>query len=74
MIDASAISRMLDARLRKVARVHFVGIGGSGMAGIAEVLLNLGYTSAVRTPKSPRLCCVCGRWARRCALVIRPRP
>jgi UDP-N-acetylmuramate--alanine ligase len=24
--------------------VHFVGIGGSGMSGIAEVLLNLGYT------------------------------
>ena len=27
----------------KVRRVHFVGIGGSGMSGIAEVLLNLGY-------------------------------
>src|SRR5690242_3521403 len=27
----------------KVKRVHFVGIGGSGMSGIAEVLLNLGY-------------------------------
>ncbi|MBR2978687.1 MAG: UDP-N-acetylmuramate--L-alanine ligase [Myxococcaceae bacterium] len=25
------------------ARVHFVGIGGIGMSGIAEVLLNLGY-------------------------------
>jgi UDP-N-acetylmuramate--alanine ligase len=24
-------------------RIHFVGIGGSGMSGIAEVLLNLGY-------------------------------
>ncbi len=24
-------------------RVHFIGIGGSGMSGIAEVLLNLGY-------------------------------
>ena len=28
----------------KVRHVHFVGIGGSGMSGIAEVLLNLGYT------------------------------
>jgi UDP-N-acetylmuramate--alanine ligase len=28
---------------RKIQRVHFVGIGGSGMSGIAEVLLNLGY-------------------------------
>jgi len=27
----------------KVRHVHFVGIGGSGMSGIAEVLLNLGY-------------------------------
>ena len=27
----------------KVKHVHFVGIGGSGMSGIAEVLLNLGY-------------------------------
>lgn len=28
----------------KVRHLHFVGIGGSGMSGIAEVLLNLGYT------------------------------
>lgn len=28
----------------KVQSIHFVGIGGSGMSGIAEVLLNLGYT------------------------------
>jgi UDP-N-acetylmuramate--alanine ligase len=28
----------------KVKHLHFVGIGGSGMSGIAEVLLNLGYT------------------------------
>jgi UDP-N-acetylmuramate--alanine ligase len=28
---------------RKVQHVHFVGIGGSGMSGIAEVLLNLGH-------------------------------
>jgi UDP-N-acetylmuramate--alanine ligase len=27
----------------KVRNIHFVGIGGSGMSGIAEVLLNLGY-------------------------------
>ena len=27
----------------KVRRIHFVGIGGSGMSGIAEVLANLGY-------------------------------
>jgi UDP-N-acetylmuramate--alanine ligase len=28
----------------KVRHVHFVGIGGSGMSGIAEVLANLGYS------------------------------
>jgi UDP-N-acetylmuramate--alanine ligase len=27
----------------KFRQIHFVGIGGSGMSGIAEVLLNLGY-------------------------------
>ncbi|UOD50842.1 UDP-N-acetylmuramate--L-alanine ligase [Orrella daihaiensis] len=27
----------------RIERIHFVGIGGSGMSGIAEVLLNLGY-------------------------------
>jgi UDP-N-acetylmuramate--alanine ligase len=27
----------------KIQRIHFVGIGGIGMSGIAEILLNLGY-------------------------------
>ncbi|NEN75662.1 UDP-N-acetylmuramate--L-alanine ligase [Pelistega sp. NLN82] len=27
----------------KIHHIHFIGIGGSGMSGIAEVLLNLGY-------------------------------
>ena len=27
-----------------IRHIHFIGIGGSGMSGIAEVLLNLGYT------------------------------
>ncbi len=30
--------------LGKIRKVHFVGIGGIGMSGIAEVLLNLGFT------------------------------
>lgn len=29
--------------LGKIDRIHFVGIGGTGMSGIAEVLTNLGY-------------------------------
>ena len=31
-------------RMRRINTIHFVGIGGSGMSGIAEVLLNLGYS------------------------------
>lgn len=30
-------------RMRRIHCVHFIGIGGSGMSGIAEVMLNLGY-------------------------------
>ncbi|MGH8280655.1 MAG: Mur ligase domain-containing protein, partial [Gammaproteobacteria bacterium] len=29
--------------MRRIRRIHFVGIGGAGMGGIAEVLINLGY-------------------------------
>lgn len=29
--------------MRRIKRIHFVGIGGAGMSGIAEVLLNQGY-------------------------------
>ena len=36
-------NRRLNDGMRRIHRVHFVGIGGSGMGGIAEVLLNLGY-------------------------------
>jgi UDP-N-acetylmuramate--alanine ligase len=33
----------MQDRMRRIQRIHLVGIGGSGMGGIAEVLLNLGY-------------------------------
>ena len=43
----------------KVGRIHMVGIGGSGMSGIAEVLLNMGYevsgSDMSRTPVTDRL-------------------
>ena len=29
--------------MRRISQIHFVGIGGSGMCGIAEVLINQGY-------------------------------
>jgi UDP-N-acetylmuramate--alanine ligase len=43
----------------KVKQIHFVGIGGAGMSGIAEVLLNLGYqvsgSDLVESPVLQRL-------------------
>ena len=36
--------------LEQVKRIHFIGIGGAGMGGIAEVLLHLGYTVSGSDP------------------------
>jgi UDP-N-acetylmuramate--alanine ligase len=33
----------VDAVLGKTRRIHFIGVGGIGMSGIAELLANLGY-------------------------------
>src|SRR5206468_10270421 len=41
--DAPSCAWSLPMR-HKVKRIHFVGIGGSGMSGLAEVFCNLGYT------------------------------
>lgn len=41
-LHATANQVIADA-MGRTRRVHFVGIGGAGMSGIAEVLLNLGY-------------------------------
>jgi UDP-N-acetylmuramate--alanine ligase len=41
--SSTGLSRRLNDGMRRIHRVHFIGIGGSGMGGIAEVLLNLGY-------------------------------
>jgi UDP-N-acetylmuramate--alanine ligase len=52
---------------RKYQQVHFVGIGGSGMSGIAEVLLNLGYrvsgSDLKRSPVTDRLAALGARIA-----------
>ncbi|MFW5452598.1 UDP-N-acetylmuramate--L-alanine ligase [Thioalkalivibrio sulfidiphilus] len=37
------MSAVTPMPMRRIRRIHFVGIGGSGMGGIAEVLANLGY-------------------------------
>src|SRR5690606_9211721 len=39
-----ACVRGVGAMKHAVHHIHFVGIGGSGMSGIAEVLFNQGYT------------------------------
>ncbi|GAB4357809.1 MAG: UDP-N-acetylmuramate--L-alanine ligase [Methylohalobius crimeensis] len=33
----------VQRRMARIGRIHFIGIGGVGMSGIAEVLANLGY-------------------------------
>lgn len=40
---ATARATVQRSVMRRVRRIHFVGIGGAGMGGIAEVLHNLGY-------------------------------
>ena len=35
-----------------IKHIHFVGVGGSGMSGIAEILHNLGYTVSGSDRKS----------------------
>lgn len=35
--------KKLVPEMRRVSQIHFIGIGGAGMSGIAEVLLNEGY-------------------------------
>jgi UDP-N-acetylmuramate--alanine ligase len=50
---------------RKIQKLHFVGIGGIGMSGIAELLLNLGYqvsgSDLRQSPATDRLADLGGR-------------
>jgi len=41
VIDDKAIIEIPE--MRRIKRIHFIGIGGAGMSGIAEVLINQGY-------------------------------
>ena len=50
-------------RMRRINSVHFVGIGGSGMSGIAEVMLSLGYAvqgSDLKSNNQTKRDCVSG--------------
>ncbi len=42
-MSAPGVSGWDVPEMRRISQVHFVGIGGSGMCGIAEVLRNQGY-------------------------------
>lgn len=44
MRDNNAALRQPE--MRRIRRIHMIGVGGSGMSGIAEVLVNLGYEVA----------------------------
>jgi UDP-N-acetylmuramate--alanine ligase len=54
-----------------VKHIHFVGIGGAGMSGIAEILHNLGYASRAATRRQRHHRSAWPRWA--CAWLHRPR-
>ena len=42
-VRISRRGRDANRMLQRKHKIHFVGIGGIGMSGIAEVLLNLGF-------------------------------
>lgn len=44
MISASNTGPIYIPEMRRIKRIHFIGIGGTGMCGIAEVLNNQGYS------------------------------
>jgi UDP-N-acetylmuramate--alanine ligase len=44
MVDENKVVQRWDIpEMRRIRQIHFIGIGGVGMCGIAEVLLNQGY-------------------------------
>lgn len=43
MKEVRRLVRQTVPEMRRVRHIHFIGIGGAGMSGIAEVLLNEGY-------------------------------
>ena len=49
---AAAGGDAMIQRMRRINCVHFIGIGGSGMSGIAEVMLSLGYVGAGFRPEA----------------------
>lgn len=58
MYNASSLPLAIP-EMRRIKRIHFIGIGGAGMGGIAEVLLTQGYiitgSDIVESPMTQRL-------------------
>ena len=46
--------------MRRVERIHFVGIGGAGMSGIAAVLIDQGYEVSGSDQADSVVFCLCG--------------
>jgi len=44
MADIKHTAGVMIPEMRRIRQIHFIGIGGAGMSGIAEVLLNQGYS------------------------------
>lgn len=44
MADIKHTAGVVIPEMRRIRQIHFIGIGGAGMSGIAEVLLNQGYS------------------------------
>jgi UDP-N-acetylmuramate--alanine ligase len=42
--NRAVATRAIVSLLGNIERIHFIGVGGTGMSGIAEVLCNLGYS------------------------------
>ena len=58
--------------MRRIKTLHFIGIGGAGMCGIAEVLQNQGYAitgsdiaESAEYPATPGFGCDYFHWTRR---------
>ncbi len=60
--------------MRRIGHIHFVGIGGAGMCGIAEVLLQPGLPRVrFRHGGLARCWSACARWVSRCTSGTGPR-
>ncbi len=56
--------RSIVPEMRRVRHIHFVGIGGAGMGGIAEVLANEGYQISGSDRRQTLLRSSWRRWGR----------